>query len=259
MKAMKLINTIAFVAMIVINALANLIPIGGKTTGQVSASYPNLFTPAPITFAIWGVIYILLAGFILYQWGLFDSGVFSTPLRKDVGIWFVVTCILNIAWIFCWHTDSIGLSVICIAALLVSLVILNRTIKDFNDGTRGIILVRAGFEIYFGWIIAATIANISVFLTKIEWGGFGISSTIWMIILLAAATVIAILAITIDHKYFSALAIAWALTGILIRQFSSTGFDGAYPAIIVADIIGILAIICTIAIVLDRIKMRPAF
>jgi hypothetical protein len=62
-----ILNLIGIIGALVVNALANILPINGKNTGQLSDQYPNLFVPAGITFAIWGVIYILLIIFIIYQ------------------------------------------------------------------------------------------------------------------------------------------------------------------------------------------------
>ncbi|MFA4886295.1 MAG: tryptophan-rich sensory protein, partial [Desulfotomaculaceae bacterium] len=70
---MKMLVTVNFLGMIVVNMLANILPINGVTTGQVSDSYPNLFAPVGITFAIWGLIYLLLAGYTLYQLGFFQN------------------------------------------------------------------------------------------------------------------------------------------------------------------------------------------
>ena len=255
-KSMKIINTVAFLAMIIVNLLANIVPFGGKTTGEVSAAYPNLFTPAPITFAIWGVIYVLLAGFILYQWGIFDKGILSSGLVRHIGIWFTVTCVLNIAWILLWHSDAIGFSTLCIAGLLISLVILQKKTSIYSDGIRGYALFRAGFDIYFGWIIVASIANVSVFLTKYNWNGFGLSDSFWMSVILIAGAIIGIATVVVSRKYLSGAAVIWAYTGILIRHFSSDGFNGRYPFVIAMTLLGIIAIICSIAITADRSKVH---
>ena len=111
MKSLKWINTVACAVV--------LLPIGGNTTAQVSEAYPNLFTPAPITFAIWGVIYLMMALFVVYQWELLDRGRYSAKVRGDVGLWFAVSCALNIAWVFLWHYRRIGLSMIAIVLLLI--------------------------------------------------------------------------------------------------------------------------------------------
>ena len=66
----KIAITVAYLAMIATNYLANALPIGGKTTGELSDNLPNLFTPAGVTFSIWGLIYLLLAVYVVYSWGL---------------------------------------------------------------------------------------------------------------------------------------------------------------------------------------------
>ncbi len=62
-----------FLVMITINALANVLPINGMLTGQVSDALPNLFVPAPITFSIWGLSYLLLFGFVLYNFIIHEN------------------------------------------------------------------------------------------------------------------------------------------------------------------------------------------
>ena len=57
----------AFLLVIVVNGMANGVPLGGRTTGEISAAYPTLFTPAGFTFGIWGLIYTLLTCFVIYQ------------------------------------------------------------------------------------------------------------------------------------------------------------------------------------------------
>ncbi|HPF93546.1 MAG TPA: hypothetical protein PLV65_06405, partial [Tenuifilaceae bacterium] len=63
----KIFNIFAFAVMIVLNYLANALPLNGKTTGELSAEYPNLFVPAGLTFSIWGIIYLMLFIFIVVQ------------------------------------------------------------------------------------------------------------------------------------------------------------------------------------------------
>ncbi len=249
MKSLKWLNTIALAAVILINALANLLPIGGNTTGQVSAAFPNLFTPAPITFAIWGIIYLAMVAFVLYQWGALDQGTFSTELRESIGLWFVISCAFNIAWIFCWHNKAIGASVVCIVGLLISLIMIQSRIGASNGDNLRWITVNAGFDIYYGWIIAATIANVSVLLTKQNWDGFGRSDQFWTVAVLLIGAAIGCAVVIKQRKWLSAVAVIWAYAGILIRHLSSSGYGGAYPFVIAAALIGICAMLCTIIVV----------
>ena len=245
-KTQKWLNTGAFLGMVVVNALANIIPIGIGSTGEVSQKYPNLFTPAPVTFAIWGVIYLLMGVFVLYQWGLFDAGRNSDVIRQKTGLWFVISCVLNIGWIFAWHGDVIWLSVILIAALLLSLIVLSRRCRISGMRTADHLCVTAGFDIYFGWIIAATIANISVFLTKLGWNGFGLSDTFWTAAVLLAGAGIGMAAVFFSRRLLTAATLIWAYTGILIRHISQDGEKGEYPVVIAFAIAGIVLLACSI-------------
>ena len=71
------LNLIGLVMVLTVNALANILPINGYNTGQVSGFYPNYFVPAGFTFAIWGIIYLLLIGFVFCSFfsafGRFDE------------------------------------------------------------------------------------------------------------------------------------------------------------------------------------------
>ncbi len=104
---LKLLVVITFVAMIVVNSLANTLPINGKTTGEVSSAYENLFAPSGFTFAIWGLIYVLLAFHTCFQLGLFhgrEKKVSGDALEKVAAV-FSVTSLINTAWVVVWHYD----------------------------------------------------------------------------------------------------------------------------------------------------------
>ena len=78
-KILVISNFFALILTLVINGLANVIPLNGKTTGEISDSYPNLFVPAGITFSIWGIIYLMLILFVLYQ----VVSIFSQKIDAD--------------------------------------------------------------------------------------------------------------------------------------------------------------------------------
>ena len=64
---MKIFAAAAYLAMVAVNFLANSLPINNRSTGEISDAYPNLFAPAGLAFSIWGLIYLLLGVFVLYQ------------------------------------------------------------------------------------------------------------------------------------------------------------------------------------------------
>ena len=122
---MRYINILFFAVMIVMNYLANALPLNGKTTGALSDAFPNLFVPAGLTFSIWGVIYLLLLVFCVTQFTSSNQAVISR-----IGWLFAVSCIFNALWIVAWHYDRLPLSVIIMLGMLVSLIWINIIVKD---------------------------------------------------------------------------------------------------------------------------------
>ncbi|MBE6829762.1 MAG: tryptophan-rich sensory protein [Ruminococcaceae bacterium] len=253
---LKILNTAAFVFMVIINILANLLPINGVTTGQVSEAFPNLFTPASYTFSIWGLIYFLLALFVLYQFGVFNG---SEDTRDDyimeIGYAFVITSLANVAWIFAWHYQMIFLSVLFMLVLLAGLeVIVSRLNKKEFSGKEKI-FVKLPFSLYFGWVTVAAIANIIVWLVSMGFTGF--SNQTWTAIAMVLALVAGISGILNLKDIVYGLAILWAFVGILIKHISSNGFNGQYHAVIVVAVFGIIALVFSILFMSAANKKHP--
>lgn len=207
--------------MITVNALANILPINGRNTGEVSDAYKNLFAPAGITFSIWGLIYLLLAGYTLYQLGIFHKENYNKneELLNKIGIYFSISSIANVAWILTWHYDLIGLSMVLMLVILCCLILINQNLKKENYlSTRDNIFIRIPFSIYFGWITVATIANATTLLVSFDWKGFGISEPIWTIIILVVGMFIGIATILKNRDIAYGLVIIWAYFGIWIKQ-----------------------------------------
>lgn len=248
-KTLKILNTFSYIALIFANIFVNVFKLGGNTTGGVSAKYTTLITPAPFTFSIWAVIYSLILLFVLYQWGVFDKTNHSDTVRKNIGLWFCVSCVLNILWLILWHFQKIGLSTLVIAALLISLIIIRNILDKTPTEKPQILTVNIGFSLYFGWLIAATITNIAVFLKSVNWNGFSLSDTFWAIIVLIVGTVIGSLLILKKKNFIGALAVIWAYVGILARHIGRTGFNGAYVSVIITLAICIAVLLLEIAVV----------
>ena len=221
---MKYLNLIAFGLMVYMNYLANAMPINGKTTGQLSAQYPNLFVPAGITFSIWGVIYLMLLAFVILQFKVQNK-----QLVTSIGWLFAISCVLNAAWIVAWHYEQLPLSLLIMLGLLATLVIINLNIMKFPA-----FFTRATFGIYLGWICIATIANVTALLVSYQWGGWGISDQSWAIIMIAAGALISMAVIYKLENPFVALAVTWAFVGIILNRVND------FPAIVTAASIGIV-------------------
>ncbi|MBE0679244.1 MAG: tryptophan-rich sensory protein [Bacteroidales bacterium] len=205
---MKYLNLLFFAATIVMNYLANALPLNGKTTGELSDAYPNLFVPAGVTFSIWGVIYILLFIFCVVQFTTSHQAVISR-----IGWLFGISCLFNALWIVAWHYERLPLSLILMLGLLVSLIWINIFIKDMPFG-----FFKAAFGIYLGWICIATIANVTALLVTSGWSGFGISEETWTIIMIIVGTLLVALAIWRLDNPFIGFAVVWAFIGIMIKR-----------------------------------------
>ncbi len=253
---LRITNLIVFVVMVTVNALANILPIAGMSTGAISDAYPNLFAPAPLTFAIWGLIYFLLALFILYQLGLFNgkSGG-SMPAVKRIGGWFIVSSLANAAWIFSWHYQVIPVSMVLMVVILMSLIFTYLNINREPLSKKEKFFVRLPFSIYFGWITVATIANATVLLVSLGWNGFGISEPIWMIVALAAGLIIGMATLLKNRDIAYGLVILWAYVGILNKHISMDGFGGQYKQVVAAVIISLAVILaCLLIAGFKRVK-----
>lgn len=257
---LKWTNAIALLVVIVINALANLLPLGGYNTGQISQMYPNLFTPAPITFAIWGVIYLLLVLFAIFQFELFGDRSEGKLMREDIGLWFAISCIMNIGWIFTWHFQMIELSVVCMAGLLVSLIVISIMLNRHQVRSLFANISNISFQVYLGWITAATIANISVLLVKLQWNRFGLSSEFWMIAILIVGALLGSAFVLIGYRPFATLAVIWAYIGILIRYLFTPDYQLSYMLIVIVNIISMAMMFAALilSMILRRYKARNA-
>jgi hypothetical protein len=229
---LQILNIVAFVAMVTVNGLADFLPINGQTTGEVSDQYPNLFTPAAVTFSIWLIIYSLLLLFCMYQGStLFEyEKEFIDKKEKvveQIDYRFIMSCLLNIAWIFAWHNHALLLSVIIMLGLLATLISIFRRLHASATylGHKARWFVYAPFSIYLGWISIATIANITAYLVSIQWNGWGIEPWVWTCIMIVAGTFLGMLMLLRKNNVFYSLTIVWAFTGIIIKQYAVGGFN----------------------------------
>ena len=237
-KFIKVVAGIAYIAMVAVNFMANSLPINNRSTGDISDAYPNLFAPAGVTFSIWGLIYLLLAGYVIYQFINKDQN--KEGLFEKINPLFITTSVLNISWIFAWHYDYIGLSVLIMAFLLFSLIKIADILRNKQFTSQEKILIWAPFSIYFGWITVATIANVTVFLVSVGWNGFGVADYIWTVIILLVGALIGILRTVKDKNIAYGMVFIWAYLGILLKHLSADGFDGQYTSIIVTTLVCLL-------------------
>ncbi|WP_370101320.1 tryptophan-rich sensory protein [Xanthomarina gelatinilytica] len=238
-KTLQISNGLALLATIFINYLSNTGKINNTTIGEVSNQYNSLFTPAGYAFSIWGFIYLLLLGFIVYQGrSLFVKTSSNHDFILKTGWWFVISCIANSAWVFSWLYEYTGLSCIFIFILLFALlkIVLNNAMELWDAPITTIVFVWWPFTFYSGWVTVASIANVSSYLVKINWNGFGVSDVTWTLIMIGIATLINLWVTWKRNMREFALVGAWALIAIAVAN-KDTHTSIFYMAIITAIII----------------------
>ena len=214
------LNLLATLITLVVNGLANALPLNGQTTGEISDRFAIRFVPARYVFSIWGLIYLGLIGFTVYQ-ALPGQRENATLKRLSPYYWLV--SLANSAWIFLWHYEVFALTLVVMLVLLGGLIVIFLELRKTATGQgRGFsLLVSLPFSVYLGWISVATIANASQLLYYLGWNGWGIGPEVWAVIMLVAATGLggAMLQLHKDAGY--ALVLVWAFLGIAVEQGDS--------------------------------------
>jgi hypothetical protein len=245
-KLLAVINTLAVLGTLTVNALANILPLNGVTTGEVSDGIQNLFVPSGATFAIWGVIYTLLALLIIYQWVTINRSDSHEKPVQSLHLWFLLSCAANALWIVLWHWQYLVWSLVVMLILLVSLVVMYLRSRVYDASLAYRICIMLPISVYLGWITVATIANVTALLVVVEWNQFGISEVIWTVIVMIAAILINLLVVIRSGDIWFALVGVWSLYGIFVKQ-SGTGLSSVQPIIITA-LAGIGAIVVAVLI-----------
>lgn len=220
----------AYLAMVAMNALANTLPLFGNTTAEVSRRYPTLFTPAPFTFAVWGAIYAALAAFVVYQALPAQRG---DPRLAAARPLFVLSSLLNVAWLAAWHADRIVLSELLMLALLACLIALYRRVQAWlapaSAAQRW--LLDVPFSLYLGWISVATVANTSITLVSLGVDA-GAAATALTVTVVAVAAALGLAAVVARRDPAFALVVAWGLYGVsAARRGESAAVSGAALAL----------------------------
>lgn len=221
-QTLQIANIIALVTTLAINYLSNTGIFNGNTMATVSARYQNFFTPAGYAFSIWGLIYLALSAFVIYQGrGLFKKNE-KDEFVTQIGWWFVISCTANCFWVVAWLYDYIWLSVLIMVLLLFSLVrIIINTRMELDDAPfKKIAFLWWPFSIYTGWISVALIADMAVWLTKIKWSGFGMSEITWTILMICMAGTINLFMTWNRNMREYALVGVWALVAIAVANWN---------------------------------------
>jgi hypothetical protein len=234
---------------LVVNTLANTLPINGQNTGEISDRFNVYFVPAGYVFSIWGLIYVGLMAYAIYQALPAQR---SNPRLRSTGWWVSLGGLANIAWIFLWHYNHFTMTLVAMLILLGTLIItyLNLGIGRSKASAAETWMARIPFSIYLGWITVATVANITDVLDFVKWNRFGIAPEIWMGVVLLAVLIITTLMNFTRRDIAYSLVILWALVGIAIKQ-------AGVPAVVISTWVtfGLVALTLAISLFMPRKAM----
>lgn len=236
----------ALIGTLVVNFLANALPINGQTSAEVANRLPIYFVPANYVFSIWGVIYTLLIAYGIYQALPAQR---EHPVLRRIGYWFVLSSIANSTWLVLFHYEYFPLTMIAMLMVLGSLIAiyLQLGVGQGAVSRADRWLIQIPFSVYLGWITVATVANASYVLYDANWDGFGISGPLWAAIMLVVAAVVTLLVIIRHRDVAYTAVIVWALVGIIVKQ-------GDTP--LVAVTAGVMAVVVAGAALLFALRPR---
>jgi hypothetical protein len=244
----QVVNVLATLMVIVLNVLASALPLNGQTTGEISDRFDVYFVPAGYVFSIWGLIYLALIAFAVYQ---------ALPAQRDnprlrrVGYLYALSCVANVAWLLLWHYEFFELTLVAMVALLLLLITIYLRLGIGRNRVSNAEkwLVRVPFSIYLGWITVATIANVTSLLDYLNWSGWGISPEAWAVVMLVAGAVIASAVSITRGDIAYVLVIVWAFVGIAVKHSDT-------PIVAVTAIVMAVLVALTLLIGVPRARQR---
>lgn len=242
-------NFWAFLIHLAFVYLTRIKMINDIDVAEISSRHPTLFTPAPITFTIWILIYFLLLVFCIYH--IFTAFKYpdTYPANEHtyrMGGLFILCHLTTAAWLYCWTHEWLGYSLGLIAFQLILLIAMNGRLHIYQReaSVASKIFTQLPLSIWFAWICIATLASVAVYLTSVGWSGWGLTTVQWTQLLIALAIFIGICVVIGRRNVFFGLVMIWALCGIILNRTKGGAPD--YPGIVLVAEVGlvIMGIVC---------------
>ena len=218
----QLITFAAVVIAFIVNVLSNIFPLNGLTIGGISNTLFKdvLIIPANYAFAIWGLIYLGLFAFAIYQ--VLPSQRENLNLRKTAYL-LTIASIAQSIWVYLFLSRLFVLSVIAMLLILLPLITVYLRLRNGTPASRAEKwFIRYPISIYLGWISVATIVNIASALYINDWNGFGISPEVWTVIMVVIATFVAAIALLQRQDIAYSGVTVWALIAIAIKHWENS-------------------------------------
>lgn len=222
-KTLAIVNLFSVILVLLVNGLSQSQRWNDTTIGEMSDQYENLFTPAGYAFAIWGLIFLMLVGYALFQIRRAFFSKKDSPFIEQTGWWFAIANVCNASWVVAFMYGYVGLSVVIMLGILISLLqVIRKTNMERWDAPIEIIaFVWWPVCIYAGWIAVATIANFSAFFASIEFTGDAFTQIIWTMVMITIAVLVNAFMVWLRNMREFAIVGVWALIAIYIRHKDS--------------------------------------
>ncbi len=216
----KFLWILATLFMFSMNYFSINLPLGGQTTVELSDKLTTLITPAGFTFAIRTLIYLVVL--IISFFYLFRKQVIPDSTFKR----YLLSCIANGWWVIARQYGNLHLAMICMIVLLVSLIMIDSTIKHHTD-LNYYHIVRSGFLLYFGWIQVATLVMVTIYLIyQLHW--ISADTIWWPLLCLVTGWMLSIVVLRKEKSIIPLLVFCWALFGIYKAPVSIFGIDNSH-------------------------------
>lgn len=234
-KIRQILVIIATIGTIIFNWLAATGILGGVATNVISDKNPTNITPAGYAFSIWSLIYAGLIAFSIYQ-----ALPKNTAKFRSIRTVYLVSCVLNCAWLYFWSQEMLWVCFVVITLLLATLFFINSKLKT-TESYGEFWFAKFPFGIYFGWVTAATLVNLMIALVS-QKAAFADSILFGAVFIFIAATLGVLVRIKLTN-YFYPLAIAWALTAIAVKQSGKTLIVASCAVGVIACLIAALSFV----------------
>lgn len=240
-KKLAIANVIALLLVFLFNFLTGTGQINGMSQQDISAKFPTAITPAGFAFSIWGVIYTLVAIAIVLLLLRNREKEYNDTITA-ISYWFLLSSAANILWTISFSYLQIALSTVLIFVLLFSLTMVLKNLSKLTSPIKAVFPL--AFGMYTGWVLIATVLNVSVTLVQYNWSGFGLNENIWANIILAVSIAIVFLVTYDTQNAIVPLPVAWAYYAIYVDK----GF--------IITLLGIVVLVAISAYQLYRNKFK---
>lgn len=210
-RAWRWLTALAILSNIYLNYYSNTHPFAGQTMGVVSAKYPTLLTPAGYAFSIWGLIFLALVVYAVWQ---------LLPRQREVSLPDAIAKPLTLAsiatgvWVVLFAYELILLSVGMMLLILGSLIVAYGRTRRRIFAEAAPALAGVPFSLYLGWISVASVINITIGLRQLGWQTAEGVSVVLTLVLIFMVVALGLIMSRVFRDMVFPLVVAWALVAI---------------------------------------------